>query len=199
MLLAAEPLTILWGMKMLAFVLCLVLPCVGVQAQKIFRVVQPDGTVEFTDVPPSNRPAEEIQVQPLNTMPGIAPAPQTSTQTAENRGYSNFRITSPSNEEAIRDNAGNVNVDLKLEPSLRIGDKIALLLDGESFGGGKATTITLSDMDRGTHNLQAVVKNSSGQVVARSNSVTFTLQRRSAILQPARPRAVHFRGGGRAR
>jgi hypothetical protein len=198
LLLAAEPLTILWGMKILAFVLCLVLPCVGVQAQKIFRVVQPDGTVEFTDVPPSNRPAEEIQVQPLNTMPGIAPAPQTSTQTAENRGYSNFRITSPSNEEAIRDNAGNVNVDLKLEPSLRSGDKIALLLDGESFGGGKATAITLSDMDRGTHNLQAVVKNSSGQVVARSNSVTFTLQRRSVILQRGPPRAVHF-GGGRAR
>ena len=199
MLLAVEPLTILWSMKILAFVLCLVLPCAAVQAQKIFRVVQPDGTVEFTDVPPSNRPAEEIQVQPLNTMPGIAAAPQTSTRSADNRGYSNFRITSPSNEEAIRDNAGNVNVDLKLEPSLRSGDKIALLLDGKSFGGGKATAITLSDMDRGTHNLQAVVKNSSGQVVARSNSVTFTLQRRSAILQPAAPRAVPFGGGGRAR
>ena len=186
-------------MKMLAFVLCLVLPWAAVQAQKVFRVVQPDGTVEFTDVPPSNRPAEEIQVQPLNTMPGIAPAPETSTQAVDNRGYSNFRITSPGNEEAIRDNAGNVNVDLKLEPSLRSGDKIALLLDGESFGGGKATAITLSDMDRGTHNLQALVKNSSGQVVARSNSVTFTVQRRSAILQPGPPRAVHFGGGGRAR
>jgi len=188
-------------MKLLAPMLCLALICASAQAQKVFRVVQPDGTVEFTDSPPSNRPAEEIQVRPLNSTPGLAPSAGASTQTAADKGhkgYSDFRITKPHNDEAIRDNAGNVNVDLKLTPSLQSGDKIALLLDGESVGGGKSTAITLSDMDRGTHNLQAVVKNSNGQVVARSNSVTFTVQRRSAILQPAAPRAVPFHGGGRA-
>jgi len=185
-------------MKALAPMLCLALICATAQAQKVYRVVQPDGTVEFTDSPPSNRPAEEIHVRPLNSTPGLAPTPAASTQPAADVGYSDFRITKPRNEEAIRDNAGNVNVDLKLTPGLKSGDKIALLLNGESVGGGKSTAITLSDMDRGSHNLQAVVKNSAGKVVARSNSVTFTVQRRSAILQPAPPRAVPFHGGGRA-
>ena len=90
---------------------------------------------------------------------------------------------------SIRDNAGNVNVDVSLEPALRSGDKIDLLLDGQSVGGGNKTAITLTDMERGTHSLQALVKDASGKVVARSNTVTFTLQRRSVILQPPPPPA----------
>jgi hypothetical protein len=181
-------------MKSVTLAICLALICGTVQAQKVFRVVQPDGTVEFTDVPPSNRPAEEIHLQPLNTMPALAPAPGTPTQAAstqENAGYSKIHITSPTNDEAIRDNAGSVNVDLTLEPTLRSGDNIDLLLDGQSVGGGRSTAITLADMERGTHTIQAVVKNSAGRVVARSNSVTFTLQRTS-INQPQRPRPQLF-------
>ena len=98
-----------------------------------------------------------------------------------------------------------MNVDLSLQPKLRRGDKIDLYLDGQSIGGGKATGITLTDMDRGSHTIKAVVKTADGQVVARSNSVTFTLQRRSVILQPAPPHRQrhphhphHPFGGGRA-
>ncbi|NCF26683.1 MAG: DUF4124 domain-containing protein [Gammaproteobacteria bacterium] len=177
-------------MKSLILAICLAVACGAVQAQKIFRVVQPDGTVEFTDVPPSNRPAEEIQVRPMNTTPAVAPARATSTQAAGAQGetgYSEFRITRPADDEGIRSNAGSVDVDLKLAPALRAGDKIHLILDGQSVGGGRSTAITLTDMDRGTHSIQAVVKNSDGKVVARSNSVTFTLQRTS-INQPQRPR-----------
>jgi hypothetical protein len=182
-------------MKHLALAFCLVLLCNTAQAQKVFRVVQPDGSIEFTDVPPANRPAEEIHLRPLNTAPALAPAPSTPTHTAgtqENEGYSEVRITNPGNDEGIRNNAGSVDVDLKLEPGLRSGDKIHLLLDGQSVGGGSATAITLTDMERGAHTIQAEVKNSAGKVVARSNSVTFTLQRTS-INQPQRPRPQLFR------
>jgi hypothetical protein len=186
-------------MKQLFLVLCVALASSAVQAQKVYKIIQPDGTVEYTDAPPPDSPAQQIEVPPLNTSEPLAPPSGSATQSATGAptGYSEFRITRPANGEAIRDNAGNVNVDLSLEPSLRTGDKIELYLDGQSIGGGKATGITLADMDRGSHSIKAVVKNAAGQVVARSNSVTFTLQRRSAILQPARPRAVPF-GGGRA-
>ncbi len=191
--------TILWGMKQLLLVLCVALASGAAQAQKVYKIIQPDGTVEFTDVPPPDVPAQRIDVPPLNTSEPLAPPSGGSPQSANGAptGYREFRITRPADGEAIRDNAGNVNVDLSLEPSLRRGDKIDLYLDGQSIGGGEATGITLADMDRGSHRIKAVVKNADGQVVARSNSVTFTLQRRSAILQPARPRAVPF-GGGRA-
>jgi hypothetical protein len=186
-------------MKQLLLVLCVALASSAVQAQKVYKIIQPDGTVEFTDVPPPDVPAQQIEVPALNTSKPLAPPSGSSTQSANGAptGYSEFRILRPTDGEAIRDNAGNVNVDLSLKPKLRPGDRIDLYLDGQPIGGGKATGITLTDMDRGSHRIKAAVKNADGQVVARSNSVTFTLQRRSAILQPAPPRAVPF-GGGRA-
>lgn len=193
------PFAILWSMTRLALIFCLVLAAGAAEAQKVFKVVQPDGTILFTDTPPPGEDAEQVDVGPINTTPALASptdAFDDSPAAELEQAYSEFRITSPADDANIRDNAGTVNVDLKISPSLRSGDKIELTLDGQSIGGGGKTAITLTDMDRGTHSLQAVVKNSAGRVVARSNGVTFTLQRRSAILQPARPAAVPLGGGG---
>lgn len=197
LLLLRKPLGILWGMERLTLLLCLGLASGAVQAQEIYKIVHPDGSVEFTDTPPPGAPAKPIEVLPLNTTEPLAPPLGSAAKSAAGaeEGYSEFRITRPGNGEAIRDNAGNVNIDLSLEPSLRTGDKFALYLDGQAIGGGKATATTLTDMDRGSHSVRAVVKNAAGQVVARSNSVTFTLQRRSAVLQPAPPKAVPLGGG----
>ncbi len=179
-------------MKHLLLTFSLVLATGTAQAQKVYKVVRPDGTILFTDSPSPGDDAEQVDVAPLNTFQPLASPTDAFDDTPAvelEQSYSEIRITSPGNDESIRDNAGNVNVDLSLKPSLRSGDKIDLMLDGESIGGGKSTAITLSDMGRGTHNIQAVVKNSAGQVIARSNSVTFTLQRRSRRLpiQPVQP------------
>lgn len=184
-------------MKPAVLIFCLALAGAALQAQEVYKVIQPDGTVEFTDSPPPGEAAEQVDIPPLNTAePPPAPSPSASP-TAAAQGYSEFRITRPGNGESIRDNAGNVDIDLSLKPTLRSGDKIDVLLDGRSVGGGNKTAITLSEMDRGTHSVQALVKDPAGKVVARSNSVTFTLQRRSGILQPGPPRPTPF-GGGRA-
>ena len=185
-------------MKRLALALCLVLAFGTALAQKVYKVIQPDGTVLFTDSPQPGDGAEEVDVGPINVTPALASptdAFDDSPAAELEQGYTEVRITSPANESSVRDNAGNVTVDVKLTPSLRSGDKVELRLDGRSIGGGSKTAFTLTDMDRGTHSLQAVVKNPAGKVVARSESITFTLQRRSAILQPAPPRPAPSGGG----
>lgn len=188
-------------MKQLLLILGLALAMGSAQAEKVYKVIQPDGTVEFTDSPPADEPAKEIRVEPINTIAPLVSPGEGSGQPAASAqaGYSEIRITSPQNDQAIRDNAGNVNVDVSLEPALRSGHEIELLLDGQSVGRGNKTAITLTQLDRGAHSLQAVVKDASGNVLARSNTVTFTLQRRSVILQPPRPPPppASF-GGGRA-
>ncbi len=176
-------------MKALLLTLCLALACGAVQANKVFRIVNPDGSVTFTDVPPSSGNATQIEIPPLNTAAPLAPpasTTRTSTPAAE-EGYSEIRITSPGNETSFWDTAGNVNVDISLKPTLRSGDKIDLRLNGESIGGGKSTAIALTNVDRGTHSLQALVKNSNGKVVARSKSVVFTVQRGSQLSPQRRP------------
>ena len=186
-------------MNRLALALCLVLASSPVLAQKVYKVIQPDGTVLFTDSPSPGDAAEEVEVAPINTTPPLATPTDAfdDTPAAElEKGYQAVRITRPANQETIRDNAGTVNVDVALEPPLRSGDRLELNLDGRSIGGGRKTGFTLTELDRGAHSLQAVVKDSAGKVVARSPSITFNLQRRSAILQPAPPKAAPQGGGG---
>ena len=62
----------------------------------------------------------------------------------------------------------------------------------ERVGGGKTTAVTLSNMDRGTYSVQAVVKDGAGKVLGRSDTVTFTLQKGSALSPQRRPRPVPF-------
>ena len=179
-------------MRILLVTLVLALASGAAQAQKVYKIIQPDGSVEFTDEPPPGSNATPITVEPLNTTPPLAtPAQEAQAASPADAGYTKFRITSPDDDAAIRDNAGNVNVDVALEPPLRSGDTIDIMLNGTVVGGGKQTAITLSNVERGSHTVQAVVKNGAGKVVARSNSVSFSLQRRSAILQPSPPPPPH--------
>ena len=199
MLLGQGPFAILCWMARLVWFICLALAAGSSQARTVYKVVQPDGTILFTDSPPAGEDAEQVDVGPINTAPPLASPTDAFDDTPaveQEQGYTEFRIASPADNATIRDNAGNVNVDLKIHPGLRSGHKIELRLDGQSIGGGRQTAITLTEMDRGAHSLQAVVKNSSGQVVARTDAITFTLQRRSAILQPAGPRPAPSAGGG---
>ena len=194
-MLGQGPFAILCDMKHLLLTLFLVLATGIAQAQKVYKVVQPDGTILFTDSPSPSDDAEQVDVQPLNTTPALASptdAFDDSAAVEAEVGYSEFRITSPESDTSFWDTAGNVNVDLSLEPTLRASDKIDLLLDGQSVGGGRSTAITLTEIDRGTHNLQAVVKSSAGKVIARSNTVTFTVQRGSQLSPQRRPRPAPF-------
>jgi hypothetical protein len=177
-------------MKQLALVLCLMLVSGPALAQKVYKVIQPDGTVMFTDSPQPGDGAEEVAVRPINTTPPLAsPADAFDDSPAAEleQAYNEIRITSPENDSSFWSTSGNVNVDISVKPSLRSGDKVDVLLNGQRVGGGRSTAITLSEMDRGTYTVQAVVKNSAGKVLARSNPVTFTVQKGSQLSPQRRP------------
>jgi len=177
-------------MKQLALILCLVLLSGTALAQKVYKVIQPDGTVMFTDSPQPGDGAEEVDVRPINTAPALASptdAFDDSPAAELEQQYTEVRITSPENDSSFWSTSGNVNVDVSLKPTLRAGDKLDVLLDGQRVGGGRSTAITLSEMDRGTYTVQVVVKDSAGKELARSNTVTFTVQKGSQMSPRRRP------------
>ena len=121
-------------------------------------------------------------MEPLQSFT-VPPAPPLEDSTAkkdeekDDGGYKEFKVTSPANDAVIRDNGGNVRVSLSLNPGLRGDHSIEVMMDGKSIGSGKGTTVTLTEVDRGTHTVQATVKDADGKEVARSNSVIFHLKR----------------------
>lgn len=156
--------------------LCMVLAAGVVQAQTVYKVFQPDGTVEFTDSPPPGRPAHALTLEPLNVFhpdgslrQGVEPKLHQAKTV-----YEQLDIIKPGEGESIWGPVGQIDVSLSLSPPLRNGDKIDILLDGQAVAASGAGDVTLTDVNIGTHTVQAVVKNSAGKVVVQSAAVTFT-------------------------
>lgn len=166
----------------------------------IYKSIGPDGQVIYSDqpqpgakeielppeVPPS--PPSVIAPEPTPTMgktPGKVRETPTLTEKPPVTGYNKLAIIKPENDEAVRANNGVVDVDLALEPALdtKAGHQIAVTLDGKELPDIPASTqFQLNNVDRGTHSLQAQIIDAEGKVLARSNTVTFHLQRISALI-----------------
>ena len=173
-------------MRALAVIAC-VLAAGALPAATVYKNVQPDGTVIYSDIPSAG--AEEIDLPEIQfyTAPRLDTdlgsddaAGQAAEQDSE--GYDTFAIASPENDATLRDNAGNVSISLEIQPALRAGHQIDIRLDGTSIGRGSGTSVALTNVDRGTHTVQALVLDGDGREVASTGSVTFHLRRATKLL-----------------
>lgn len=112
--------------------------------------------------------------------------PLTSWAAGETVAYTSLVITQPAAEETIHDNTGTLAVELALSPALQIeqGHRIKLLLDGTAMPVTGTTSLTLTQIDRGAHTLQAAVVDQSGAVLIVSEPVSFYMWRASALFRP---------------
>ena len=155
--------------------------------KKIYKQVQPDGTVTYTDEPGPR--SEEIQVQPAPTYtppktPSFTPYQPPARSTEPASGYSSFSISTPAHDESVRANTGDITVSVAISPGLDAGHHIEYLLDGKLVQATAATSIQLNNVDRGTHTITARLVDQRGATLEES-SVTIHLQRTST-LQPGR-------------
>lgn len=164
-----------------------VLLCLSASAAAaVYKSVLPDGTVVYSDRPPTDdaTPAElpEIQFIPAPPPPAVtepAPAPD---KTLKKNYYQRVEITSPAQDGTVRDNTGTVVVEIATEPGLllRAGHYITVYLDGKLVAEETGTQATLHNIDRGTHTLNASVNSKQGESLITSPSVTFHLHRITA-------------------
>jgi uncharacterized protein DUF4124 len=154
---------------LLSFFVC----CLG--AETVYKTVDKEGHIIFTDKPSED--AEEIKLQELQTIdnpnPGSAPKPRQPDK--EEFSYKTFLVSSPANGSGIRSNDGSVTISVSIEPALRTGHKITITMDGKEIGSG--SSVSLQNVDRGTHNITAIVVDSSGNNIT-STSSSFSLLRK---------------------
>lgn len=153
----------------------------------VYKWVQPDGSVIYSDraavenAAPTELPALQEIKMPPPPPPSTDNSPDNPSDQAPATAYTKLEIVEPADKSTFRDNAGQVNIKLDLEPSLQEDDVVSIILDGKEVGQGKSTAVSLSNVDRGTHTLRAVVKNSQGSTLISATPITFTLQRTSLI------------------
>ncbi len=147
---------------------------------KIYKWKMPDGSVRYSDQPQPG--ATELvlpKIQTYTPAPVPEAAEKPSSTAEEVVEYKSFEVKSPKNGEVIRNNAGSISISLGLEPALLADHSIEILVDGKSVGSGKGTSISLSNVDRGSHSVQASIKNAEGKAIKQTPSVSFHLKRHS--------------------
>lgn len=145
-----------------------------------YKVVRPDGSVEFTDRPPESGNATEIPLRSIQTVdtpdrPSGKVRNQDDEQDQKDTfpGYDWVRIVSPGNEQTIRTNTWQVTGSFDTAPDLQPNHRVAIFLDGKEMRRTRTKRFVFSPVYRGTHTLSAKVVDGQGNVLKSSDSVTF--------------------------
>ncbi|WP_081869670.1 DUF4124 domain-containing protein [Endozoicomonas numazuensis] len=173
-------------MKRIIFSLLLVLPLSG-QSSEIYKTVDNNGNVTFTDSPGANKKAEPVELPPITSIPSSPTSSQPAVkQLDDQKGdiYPTFTITEPANDSTVRDN-GNFTVNVSLKPRLTVGHTLSLSVDGVQQGKPQRNTqFKLQNIDRGTHQLSVAILNRNGKTLKTTRS-TVHVQR--TVVRPPTP------------
>ena len=184
MLQLALPSTSARGTRMTRLLL-LSLLLAGVCQAQIYKSVDRDGNVTFSDRPPSGREeAEAVELKPLNTAPApeALPEPSSRREKAGDEGAAaepDIRVTSPQPDQVVPiGDLGNLTVNVAVEPPLSGGEHLQLYLDGTPQGGPqRANQWQLEGLPRGGHDLRVDRLGMQGQVRASSDTIRFYVMR----------------------
>lgn len=177
-------------MLRMLLVLVLLLP-LGAVAKTIYKYYDADGNVVFTDQPTPGAEKMVIPEAQTYSAPRQTYTPSLPPMPARNDGslapYSQFKIKAPAPDETFR-NVEDVLVSLSIMPRLRQGDKVQLVLDGQSVGKPKPSPqFALPGVARGSHTLQAHIIGPQGETVMSSETVSFHMHRSSVLTKPVGP------------
>lgn len=158
---------------------------IAAEESKIYKSTDESGNPVFSDE--ATEGAEEITVEEPATFSSDTLMQQydqftrspDQDQDSQN-SYQRLAITSPANDQTIRSNPGDFQVNFDVSPSPREGHTLQLVMDGKVYqqidGAGP---IQLTNVDRGTHKLQLQVTDSDNQVLQKGPAVTIHLLRHS--------------------
>ncbi|WP_051201991.1 DUF4124 domain-containing protein [Ferrimonas senticii] len=174
-------------MKLLPLLLLL---WVSASHAEIYRWVDKDGKVHYSDRPDTSVKSEKVVPKSSSTieMASPTPSPRRSGNTEAEERYQ-LQIASPAADATIRDNNGQLQVAIAVTPELASFHRLQLLVDGKvlrTLGGGG--NFAIDDIQRGEHQLQVKVVDKNGKVLASSPNRTFFMHRHSALFpRPAPP------------
>ena len=159
---------------------------------QVYKRILPDGSVTYSDKP-QEQGAQALELPPLQTytspqpQPPSPPAPTVpqDTESAVDTNYDVFKVATPTPDESLRANGGMISVQLVIEPPLREGHVVDIVLDGKTIASGRLSSASAKNLDRGSHTVAAVLKDAEGKVIATAPAVSFYLLR-SSKLHPGR-------------
>ncbi|MCG7566690.1 DUF4124 domain-containing protein [Pseudoalteromonas sp. CnMc7-15] len=143
-----------------------------------------NGVLVFSDSP--RKGAEKVKLNsPAMSMPSTNTQILEQDNSADQGVNFSVAITTPNQEETIRDNTGSVHVTGQVSPRFMQGHRVQLMLDGKPYDKPQSSTVfVMRNVDRGAHQVRLRLVDGNGKQLATSEPVTFYLHRRSVITGP---------------
>jgi hypothetical protein len=154
---------------------------------EIYKQVDSQGNVTYTDEPSDQSPAEAVKIKPVTTVtlpkPEAVREPEKLRQKVETEGamYSDLRFIAPENEQAFHSGNGDVSFQVGSAQGLRNGHKYEVTLDGQPVGQSTSGTVSVRNIDRGTHQAGVNIIDTSGVTIKSGESISFTIHRPSVL------------------
>ena len=167
----------------------------GPVAAQIYSWTDAEGNRVYSDQPRPGASTVELKptnvVEPTSSSSAVQSRDNSRDQPRSGSVYQQLSITDPANDSAIRSNEGDLTLTVVTEPPLSGSHLLKLSIGGVLSQTGMPGTgpavhqLTAHNIDRGSHEIAAVVVDAKGAEIQRSAPITVHLQRTS-LNQPAR-------------
>lgn len=174
-------------------------------AAQVYKVVDKDGNVTFTDQAPGDG-SEPMDLPPLSVIetPEYGPTARQEAEAAKAAGeevevpirtlrnqFRDFAIISPLQEESVWRPDGPISIAWSTSNQLVEGMTVQIFLDGQQQANTTASMIPVNGLERGEHTVTATIKDARNRTIATAAPITFFV-RQPGLLNNARARP----GGG---
>ena len=188
---------------LVAFLLTIVVSPLTAQ---VYKIVDKDGNVTYTDKPPVDG-AKPLDLPPLSVIetPDYGKTARQEAEEAVAAGgekevplrtlrnrFRDFAIISPLQEDSVWWTDGPVSIAWSSSNQLQEGMTVQIFLNGQQQANTTAPMIPVNGLERGEHTVTATIKDARKRTVATAEPITFFI-RQPGMYNTARPRP---RGGG---
>jgi hypothetical protein len=171
----------LFLLRLLALIVTACLAPSVALAQQIYKTVDEDGNVVYTD----QKPTEDAEPIPLPELTVVDPVDlgNPSAADSDEREQRTFEltITSPLADEIIVNTGYRLDVEVGLDQDLPNGFRLVYLVDGEERMTSRSRSVTIEEVMRGPHTVQVELRTADGRPVATSEPVSFFMRQQSAL------------------
>jgi len=151
---------------------------------QVYKVVDKDGNVTYTDQPPADG-SGPVELKPISVVE--APKYETAPKKDDNaegedkemslsylrKNYKDFAIVSPQQEESVWRPDGPIPVAWNTKYALQDGMEVTIYLDGKRHSTTTQPMVPMANLDRGEHVITADLRDARNRVVAQAAPVTF--------------------------
>jgi Domain of unknown function (DUF4124) len=147
---------------------------------EVYKTVDKNGRITYTDVPPANTEAKPVALKTINSLPAPVVMPQANTSSdvvTQGALAYHVQLLTPENGTTLMPNQRSVDVSVGLNQNLNEGDMLAYKIDGTLLTTTRDTAYTLTEPPRGEHSLSVDVVDAEGNILAQSAAITLLVMR----------------------